>query len=479
MTQADKQAGMRHRTSFGGLVLLIFAIHFLRAADVLLYPPLQVEDGDIFAFFYQHRNLAAILRYKGGYLPLIPNLIGYVSMYFPLTWVPYILSWTPLALTLAAQSLFFSKRYRPLIKADWVRFLTCVAIAVNPFGQFHLVAHTDYSIWNCLLLFILLSLPGFPQRFTMVYFLLYNLLIWGHPLTLLALPFVIYWYRHDPQTNHKPLYIVCLLHLLLHQLIGGRGAELAQFRQAFHALALPTDASAWHFGHWPLFAALLGQSLLICLSNVVYTLHYSLCYVGLRTLVGASGFAWLATHHLLPVLSILFGIIGLIIVSRRSFRFRPPPPILVLAAGYIIFSVSYLSLCVRGMLLLQLTPEAHLFAPRYAYIQAIFFLILVFTWLSGQGHTPARCKNSVFSSGQHNNNAGICKIAVVVVIFAGFNLAPFNLAPYQPSAAQNGRLVQAFVKRLAALETRTGNRENIRLRVDKLNDWPIIIDTTK
>ena len=71
-----------------GVLAAVAAVHFFREPASYLLPPLSYEDGrDFFAFFYNHREPAAILRFYAGYVSLIPNLVGYLVLALPTLWV--------------------------------------------------------------------------------------------------------------------------------------------------------------------------------------------------------------------------------------------------------------------------------------------------------------------------------------------------------------------------------------------------------
>jgi hypothetical protein len=78
------------RIRFALLPLLIAFILLARDLSVFALPSLRVEDGrDIFAYFYSNTNVSEVFRFKVGYIPFLPNLIGYGLVHLPARIIPY------------------------------------------------------------------------------------------------------------------------------------------------------------------------------------------------------------------------------------------------------------------------------------------------------------------------------------------------------------------------------------------------------
>ncbi len=72
-------------------------------------PDLRAEDGkSVFAFFYQHRELKRLWRVKAGYVPLMPNVLGYLAVRLPPRTAPYFMTLLPVTFAVAAFSVFFA-----------------------------------------------------------------------------------------------------------------------------------------------------------------------------------------------------------------------------------------------------------------------------------------------------------------------------------------------------------------------------------
>jgi len=394
-------------------------------------------------------------------------------MYFPTPVIPYILSWIPFGLALTAQSIFFSRRYRPFVASDKIRFLTCLALALNPYGQFHLMAHTDYSIWNCLLVLIFLSIVRIPDQHWLAYFLVYNVLIWGHPLAIVVLPFALYFAITEKTLHHRYLYGIVIVHLLLHQILGIKGIHFPQIKESLrqlHGLLLSFDGSSLFSQLWQ-GAVLWGKIGSVLFQNVFLSVSYMLQHVMFRTLWGDDIFSLLAKYRGLSVASLFSG--GLLFLIYRQHRQRGHWKVL-LVSGYFMGIVSYLSLCSRGMDIFALTTGHQLLSPRYIYIQGTFFLILLFSSFSQVSEMTAfsAWKNIAGRSG------GMRGAFLGIVCCLLLNGIPNNLWHYHPASPYNGQLVKDFARYLHHLEQVQGTRKNIVSRLDKIDDWPILIDTS-
>lgn len=105
------------------LVITAAAITFLRDPYNYRLPRLPHEDGrDIFGFYYNHREPASILRFYSGYIALGPNLVGYLAILLPITWVPFALALFPLLVS--------SQRQRPetLRRIELATLVYCIVI---------------------------------------------------------------------------------------------------------------------------------------------------------------------------------------------------------------------------------------------------------------------------------------------------------------------------------------------------------------
>ena len=131
------------------LLLLIVEIILIRSPEKFLLPTLSVEDGtSIFSYYSFFRQPSSIFRFKSGYMPLIQNIIGYVSIWLPPRLIPYFYAGIPLSFALIAYSIFFSREYRIYVSSDSLRFIICLCIALNPLTIDLLVSNVDYSTWN-------------------------------------------------------------------------------------------------------------------------------------------------------------------------------------------------------------------------------------------------------------------------------------------------------------------------------------------
>lgn len=419
---------------YGLLLVLLALINFARDPSALLYPPLHWEDGrDYFAFYYHSASFTDLFRTKVGFMSLWANLVGFAGSKFPTPATPYVLSLGPFLLALLAQSTFFQPRYRVMVASDFVRFATCLAIALNPTGDMLLLANTDYSIWNCLLLVILYGLTEFPRSFTAAHLLVFLLLSWSHPLAVVVAPLLVYrWYRDRARW---PIYAVLITSLLAYALIGVKPMAPLTFRHGLEAIpATLHHVPALVFRTW------FSRDLLCVVEKAWPYLIYA-------ALMGA---AWLVY-----------------LCWKRNKTATG-----LLAAVYVIFALSFLAFLGREI---PNVFEQLPYSSRYLYVQSVLSIIVIFPCLvclltaRFGGSPPLR---------RWRWPRETCCI-VILGWFALMNLTPMNAGAYKNDHHNYGRRVREFCRQLYQLEQRNGSRKNIKLTLPREDQWPIEIDTTK
>jgi hypothetical protein len=204
------------------LCVVIAVIIASRDITALVYPQLRVEDGrDIFAYFYSHHNLLEVFRFKAGYIPLVPNIIGYLLLFLPARIIPYAFALVPLLFSALVYSLFSLPAYRYYLGSDLLRAVACLIFAFAPVFHLDIQISVDYIIWNLLLALIFLSLPQLPKkglRLTVILILLI-LLIWSNPLSIILAPLYA-WRAFTGRGNLRYLYLFLLASLLAYQAFG-------------------------------------------------------------------------------------------------------------------------------------------------------------------------------------------------------------------------------------------------------------------
>lgn len=455
------------RLQWTAIITVIFLILFSRAPSILFYPPLQAEDGvEIFAHFYQQRGLGEIFRSKAGYIPLIANLVGYLSVRLPTRSIPYGLAWLPLLLTLLTYGRFFSLRYRCVLPADSSRALVCVLFALAPLAQYHLIAHTDYSLWNCLALLILLAvLPFGPARRTaLLTALAVNILIWSHPLALIILPFQLAYLVKD-QPN-RILYQLTLLNLVLHQFLGVKSVPILA-----HSGVIDLGFSLVHavLGTFTIvaklaFRAAFGQALMIfAVENMELLIAEWAMLVS-----GFTGLVW-----------------------WRCPRYR----LTILTLIYLVFAITFLAILSRG----HAVAGDIVNGIRYGYLQSLAFLVLWVVLLDALLHdysslvlplstTPSSeaARHADTDLQVHRRRWGAGLFALMILHYYGLNAQMghyflFNSksqSPYFAAHPNNGMIVRQFFQDLELQEQNKNGRSGIWLMATKLYDWPIIIIDT-
>jgi hypothetical protein len=148
------------------LFLSIAIVMGLRCAPGLVSPALELEDGqEIVGPFVSDPRPSSILRNYQGYVPLLPNLVGFLAVrMMPFEDVPYCFAWVSFLLSVIGCSLFGLRRYRYLVPDDRTRFGICLGLALLPLGDEVMVTNLTYSIWNLLWIVVLLCAGRFPGR---------------------------------------------------------------------------------------------------------------------------------------------------------------------------------------------------------------------------------------------------------------------------------------------------------------------------
>ena len=428
----------RLATSWPVLLCLLSAIVVWRCDDVLVAPELRAEDGaKVFAYFYEHREFSALFRIKAGYLPFLPNVFGYLAVRVPARAMPHVLTIAPALLTLVTFSVLRASAYRRYLSSDGSRFLLCLALAIAPIGNHFTVCHTDYSIWNALLLLLLVAILPMPRSlaWAVPFSLALAALIWTHPLSIVALPATLLWLWRDRglvQRGLQGLIVVCQL---LHIWLGTR----------------PENAVVSK-GSEPVWARL---------SELVAVASSHLCHGVIRPTVFPWGPETAQFDYIIAALFVL-GLLACVLVPTQRLATR----ILYAWVGYGVAA---------PMLLIALArAERGLQSTRYYYVSKAFATLALCLMLSQLIYSVLQRVAPRFKLPQ------ALATAATVLLFAGLNHSKGRLADYRISDPENAQSVATFFSELARAEREQGGHCNIRLRCRKKHgDWSFVVDTRK
>lgn len=445
--QGDSRS-IKFRTATQWILLagLLSAIVFFRSPDVFLLPSLEAEDGTfVFPHYYANRDLAELSRFQAGYIPLVLNLIAYLSVRLPTQLIPYGFALLPAALALVASLWLFRRDFRPWLGPDSTRVAICVLIVLAPLIQYHVYANATYSIWTALILFLFMVVTPTPSRWwrSACIWVAANVLVWSNPLTPLAAPILVVRFMRDARSR-LPCALT-LANLVCYAILGiekgGLFADLTwieSFQKIFRAFG-------WTF-------VIVGEA-------------------AFRTAVGAPGLNWALANAwpLIAAWAALLAIVA-IVAAVQSSRLR----IVFALLGYVIFAFTFTPFLSRGMTMLPLDG-----APRYVYVQTIAFLLMFVLLLEHFliNHHP-RWRS--LAAGAVAAWYVALNVQLGHYFFTAGETARSQDSPpslYVQSHEGNGLIVRQFFAELAALERQTGSRRGIRLSLDKPADWPIVIDT--
>jgi hypothetical protein len=457
--------GRTHWLAWIGLFLAVLGIVFLRAPEVVLAPSLLWDEGSkVFAHFYENREAAQILRFKSGYLPLIGNLIGYAAVRFPTRIIPYAFLGSAVLITGVTYCLFFARVFRRWFPSDLDRALMCLVFALAPISSSQLVIVSDYSLWNLLAALILLTVwrPSGKEGRRYLHGFVCNLLVWSHPLTIIIAP-VVLWRAFKDEEN-RTFYRLLLFNLVVHQIFGVSG--------------IITTHGLWDHS--------TGVSIPVSFaSKFLDSCAWTVQIVGataFRTAFGSPFFESVLRER--PALLIAWSAF-LVIASCLTVRNVPRTKSLLAFLAYLILSLTFLSCFLRYE---DVHNEPIRFvsdAPRYIYLQSLCFLLLFGTLLTA-GWELARSKVVDQNLVQRFRRlaflplgALICHYYVLNTQFGHYLVRNTQRAsPYYDPDPQNGIIVREFFSKLADAEQARGSRREIQLTAQKINDWPITIDTT-
>jgi phosphoglycerol transferase MdoB-like AlkP superfamily enzyme len=175
---------------------------------------------------------------------------------------------------------------------------------------------------------------------------------------------------------------------------------------------------------------------------------------------------------------------GSYFMSRRVPRLRA----LLVFTSYLVISLTFLSCFLRYEDIHDDPVAFIIYSPRYIYLQSLCFLllfgtVLVSAWELGFSFLKEKWNRPIVLSLSRLAfvplAALLCHYYVLNTQFGHYFVKNTQRAsPYYDPDARNGVIVREFFTRLAEAEQRLGSWKGIQLTADKINDWPISIDTT-
>lgn len=441
------------------LIAAIACILLLRDPLVFLRPSLPAEDGrDIFAYFYEHRSFLNIFRFKAGYIPLFPNIMGYLATRAPTRLIPYIYTWISLALSLATYSLFFAKRYRAIIPSDLTRAIVCTLMALAPVGQFPLYSSLDYSIWNGLLFVVLTSLLPLPRQKGVKTFVFSLILLFccSNPVSVAALPVFLYKMSRDKEDRF--LYGLLSIAIIGYVLLAVRGP------------AATVEGTT-------------GETVLSLLENGVWSIIY-VVKLTFRVVFGWLAFAEVERGR--GTTYVAFALLSAWIIRwfwQTNYARGRLEPILMLL--YYIVVITFVSIAGRGVFDVG-QMNWHM---RYIYIQSLLVFILAGMMLSGFLDELCRALNSgnpetsslpplAMPQRLSNLRFGVLCFTLLYYVVLNQQIGLYRMDGFRHRQEnsfflqdlRNGVIIGDFFRRLEASE-KSANLGDETIFAEKVNDW--------
>ena len=358
----------------------------------------------MFAFYINHSESAGIFRSYGGYISLLPNLIGYVATRLSISFSPYFMVFSSLWITSCAFTVFALPRYRFALASDKGRMALCLILGLLPLGNSAIRSSITYSQWHLLWLFLILILAPLPRstlgRIGQLGFLVVT--AWSHPLSILGIPLlgltaIVRW-KKDEIFNSVGLITA----IVAYQLIGVDASDAIQ-KISFSSIGL----AGKYILHRVVFESIFGNRL--------------------RLLLHEQQMDWMI---LLFALSAI-GILCLLLWNERR-RISNGNWLWIGGLTVIIAGVSLGSVIGRSM-----DGNTHLggWEQRYFYIQQMAFVLT--------------CSIALFyflSSRQWSAQSRSLWIRLGIVVGVSLVWSNFSNRVWFDTSAEAGQKVQAFVR---------------------------------
>ena len=418
----SEPGGLRLRRPWIALFLVVPLLLLLKNPDLLLWPPLHAEDGtQMLAYYYCPRDPGSILRFYNGYVSLVPNAIGYLSLRAPIELAPSLLALVPFVLTGACFLLPFLLRLGGPMSGVGTAALASLLLAALPLGNGPLVANTTYSFWNGLLALALLALAPPAERLPgqIARALVAALLIASHPLSLVMLPLYLVSVVQDVRGRRlRALWTAGLVLAGIVYQLAGVEQEAARMRPPGTLLHLGLRYLVERVG----FEAVLGTEARLALYE--------------------SGQGWVVTL----VGTLLTAGVGWL--GWRSLRDQARTRGLVLGLGYLILALTFgvvVGRNIRTGLLWSRFGEHYFYVPK-----ALLWVAIVF------------CAAPVVA----RLSAGRRRLLAAVVCAYVLAIGYIERARYAVPV-EDGRRIAAFVERVADLEAQRGGRRGIEAALER------------
>ncbi len=162
----------------------------------------------------------ALMEYEptGKYTLIIPNIIWFLSSFFPVTMYPIFVEVSGLLIAGMAGMVFALNRFRFIVSDDTHRRWICLLVVLMPIGNWAINTSVAFSIVNLLWLLILLTYaPVGASKVSQCFQLaVVALMAMSHPLSFLVVPICCYniWIRPKERVYNMVILLVIGLYLI-------------------------------------------------------------------------------------------------------------------------------------------------------------------------------------------------------------------------------------------------------------------------
>jgi|GEM_PF-4905906 len=453
---SPRGAGRRELLEFLAVLGAVAAVHFFRDPASFLLPPLSYEDGrDFFAFFYNHRQPGAILRFYAGYVSLLPNLVGYAAMALPTSWTPRALAWIPGILTSLACALPFLT-FRGWMRSPVWRAGTCFTLALLPVANRLFLSSTAYSIWPVLLILVWGSLArppastgtALPRGAAMA------TLICSHPLSIALVPVYAFqawrgWTERQRQPGDMP---------------GKEAPGKTSWLRVLYPAALIAVVGLYAVlgiepggVETPAILPALGLTAMLVLERVVFATVFG--DAALLTLRAAGGVAWIY----LGALAILAAGIWVLVRYRRQTR---------TAGWWRLAALGWLVVAFTGLYVISRSPSVEILgtgaALRYFWVQRLLFAAALAAL--AQTLWTGRMEGGTEGKGRMTVRRFPVPVALWI-LFLGLALLNLANGSSYRSPRRQGHQMAAFVRQVQEKEATAGER--VTATLPRRSPWSV------
>ena len=171
---------------------IVFFVLCLRTWDRIVHPVLWAEDGAIFLNKAYQIGAQSLFEFYGGWLHLLPRLIGlffsgFPPHLFPFHWMVNLITLVSILIASLCFSYFLSEDFRLILPNRSLRLLAAIAFCFSP-GLFELLGNLANLHWFCSFFLFLVSLRSESAKLSYSQVIFSLLCVWSSGETIILFP---------------------------------------------------------------------------------------------------------------------------------------------------------------------------------------------------------------------------------------------------------------------------------------------------